>query len=452
MKKIFILLLLTSTISVAQYKIKGELSTSKKYTWVILYRIVGGKQIFVKNSTIKASSKTINSNKNSVGKFEFELPADAKSGSYRVSYKNGFVDLLFNKEDIYFSFNPKKVEETITFSKSENNKTYRKYIKEVSIVQRKIKSLQIEYFKNTSKEIADLYVVQVKKISDLQETYVKKAKGKLVKFFIEAYNKYNKPTIAKTPQEYMNLVVNHYFDYIDFNNTALYNSSFLTDKINYYVFYINYSKDAKTQEKLNIKSVKTILNKIKSVTFKRDIIEFLITQFIHQGNADFTDYLLVTYYDNFPKKLQNTDFRKKTLEKMAVGIGRTAPEIVWKENGKEYKLSTISEAQNYVLIFWSTECSHCLKEIPKLNAFTQDKNNTKVIAFGMEKDKKTWSNHIQKLKGWHHILGLNKWENTISKTYQIYSTPSYIVLDSDKKIIAKPESLENLKTIISALE
>jgi len=68
MKKVFLLLFLVSFSLQAQYKISGEMNPSENYTWAILYKIEGARQVFVK------SEKITN------GKFSFELPANAKSG------------------------------------------------------------------------------------------------------------------------------------------------------------------------------------------------------------------------------------------------------------------------------------------------------------------------------------------------------------------------------------
>jgi len=105
-----------------------------------------------------------------------------------------------------------------------------------------------------------------------------------------------------------------------------------------------------------------------------------------------------------------------------------------------------------VLVFWSTGCGHCLREIPILYSYTKNSKNTKVIAFSLENNDKDWKKHIQKYPKWHNIIGLNKWENPIARTYQIYSTPTYIVLNKDKKIIAKPETLEEVRKIVEYLE
>ncbi|GGG91896.1 hypothetical protein GCM10011416_05840 [Polaribacter pacificus] len=443
MKKLFILFALFAITAQAQYKIEGTLNPADKFSWVILYKIEGAKQLFVKSGKIEN------------GQFKFELPADAKVGMYRVSYKTegaGFVDFLFNKEDIRFRFNPNSAEESIHFDSSSENILYQDYIKVVALEQYKLDSLQVAYLKGPSANTEKLYNNQLKEITALQASYVKKAKGKMVEDFIKANNRYNSTSISKDSQAYLNMVVKHFFDNIDFNNKTLYNSTFLVDRITDYVFYMNYSEDEKTQENLHKKAIKDVLGRVKDPVFKKDIVEFLVTQFINYQRVTFVDYLMSSYYDPLPKNIKDQEFLALVKEKTIVEVGRIAPDISWTENGKNYKLSTLKEASNYVLIFWSTTCSHCTREIPLLHSFMKGKKNTKIIAFGMEESSANWKSYIKGLSGWHHILGLNKWENPTARTYQIYSTPTYIVLNSNKKIIAKPQTLEQLQKIISGLE
>jgi len=146
--------------------------------------------------------------------------------------------------------------------------------------------------------------------------------------------------------------------------------------------------------------------------------------------------------------LQDKKFKTEKLALFATEIGRIAPDFSWTEKGKKLQLSSLNEAENYVLVFWSTSCSHCLREIPQLHTFLKDKKNIKVIAFALEKDAFVWENYSKtNLYGWHNVLGLKKWENQVAKTYQIVSTPSYFVLNKNKKIIAKPEEIEDLKAL-----
>lgn len=443
MKKLFILFTLISFSLQAQYKIEGTLKPADNYSWVILYKIEGAKQLFVKSGKIEN------------GRFSFELPADAKLGMYRVSYKtegNGFADFLFNKEDVRFSFNPNSAEETIVFEQSSENILYQDYIHVVAMAQYALDSLQVAYFKNPSIQTEKLYSSQLKNVTSLQASYLNKSKGKMVESFIKANKRYNSPNIEKDSKVYLNFMTSHFFDHIDFGNKTLYNSTFLVDRITDYVFYMNYSEDEKTQENLHKKAIKEVLAKTKDPIFKKDIIEFLITQFMNYKRVALVDYLMETYYNPLPKNIQDQEFKKLVKENTAVEVGRIAPDISWTENGKNYKLLTLNEAANYVLIFWSTGCSHCTREIPLLHSFMKEKKKTKIIAFGMEETANNWTSYIKTLGGWHHILGLQKWENETARTYQIYSTPTYMVLNSEKKIIAKPETLEELQKIIGYLE
>ena len=69
----------------------------------------------------------------------------------------------------------------------------------------------------------------------------------------------------------------------------------------------------------------------------------------------------------------------------------------------------------------------------------------------MEENAVRWEQMKKDFPHWHHALGLGKWENKTAKTYSIYSTPSYFVLDKNKKIIEKPALFEDLKIILEQL-
>ena len=82
------------------------MSPTENSSWVLLYKIEGTKQIFVKNTQVKKEAEK--------GFFEFSLPNEAKPGTYRIKYsmkRNGFIDFFFNKEDVIFEFNPKDSEQ-----------------------------------------------------------------------------------------------------------------------------------------------------------------------------------------------------------------------------------------------------------------------------------------------------------------------------------------------------
>ncbi|MEN8746006.1 MAG: hypothetical protein ABF284_05420, partial [Polaribacter sp.] len=98
MKKYCLLLLLCSTFSFAQFSINGTLTKVLESDWIVLYKIESTQQVFVANTTIKRDSLLTNGKKVAIGTFSFNLPATAKSGTYRVKYRMkgaGFLDFIF---------------------------------------------------------------------------------------------------------------------------------------------------------------------------------------------------------------------------------------------------------------------------------------------------------------------------------------------------------------------
>lgn len=453
MKKVLILFLFASLTMQAQYSVKGTLYPVKEYSWVLLYKIEGARQVFVKNTTIKKEVKPFNDKNVTVGTFQFDMPKDAKSGAYRVTYdnQNGYIDFIYNKEEVAFSFNPDDKEASTVFTTSKENKLYNNYLNDISYAQYKIDSLQTAYLKTASQPIEVAYKKAVANINKVQQDYNNKSNGTLVHHFIKATERYNAPSVVKNAKEYLSGVTKHFYDKIDFSSKELFYSSFLIDRMADYIFYMHYSQDPNKQEALYVKAVDATIKKISDITFKSDVIQFLISQFSSIKNAVVVDHLFLNHFDKLPKKNQNAEFKKKVQDEMAIAIGRIAPDFSWEENGIKQSISGLKDGQSYLLLFYSTECSHCLREVPQIFELLKGKTNTKVIAFAMESSDAVWKNYQKTLPGWHHVVGLKKWENTIARTYQIVSTPTYFVLGSDKKIIANPETLADLKMILNRL-
>ena len=445
-------LLLISSITIAQNTIEGFISPNLESDWVILYRIEGTQQVFINNTTIKKEALMVNGKEQSVGTFAFNLPANAKSGTYRATYKlegAGFIDFYYNKEDVSFIFNPDYPRQSVAFTKSEENKLYKNYIEEITVAQEKIDSIQVAYIRDKSLDLQANYATALNNFKAIQTKFEALSQGKYTQDFIKASPRVNAPKLLTSANAYLDLISSSFFDRLDFSNSKLINSSFLTNRILDYIFYINYTEDPKEQEGLYKKSIVTVLSKITDKQYKRDIIAFLIEQFETQKNISIIDYLFQEHYNKLPKNLQNEKFKNEKEALFAAEIGRTAPDFSWTENGQKQTLLGLKDATQYILVFWSTGCSHCLREIPELHSYMKDKTNFKVVAFALEKDEFVWQQYSKaNLKGWHNVLGLNKWENKTARTYQINATPSYFVLDKNKKIIAKPYELKDVKAFL----
>lgn len=440
-KRLLLFFVLSSIMTFAQHQIKGTLKPfDKDVKWAMLYRITEGKQVYVKNANIDNKS------------FYFEIPSSESSGVFRIVYKsNGasFLDVLYNKEDISFKFDPDYPEETVVYSKSAENKMYQSYIQEAFGVQQYLDSLQMSYFKSPSVVTSTVYQEAYFELKDVQKEYQKKSKNMLAFNFIKASQRYNSKNVIEEPQEYLDIIKQNFFEHIDFEDNILINSPFLIDRSIDYIFNLNYSQDPIVQHNLYKESISRVMAIPKKEGLQKDLIEILIEEFVAMEDVEMVKYLLDNDYKKLPKELQSATYIEHTLEKVSVVIGTIAPDFNWGDNKQ---LSTINTHKNYIIVFWSTSCSHCVEQLPEVHSFLKKYKDIQVIAIALEKDAKEWDRLIPSLSDWEHVLGLGKWENSIARSYHIESTPSYVIVDTNKKIVALPEGFSQLKSAITDLD
>ena len=453
MKKLLALLIFTASVAHAQFTIKGTMTPPEKDNWVMLHKLGGFKPTYVANGTIEFDTVAVGGDKQVLGRFSINLPANAQSGVYRATYRNGgagFIDFLFNKENVEFIFNPKYPEQSVVFTSSRENKLYKEYLEAYALVQRKIDSLLAEYIKNPNKDTKKEHKKVIKELEDVQEIYQNKSEGMLAHHFIKASQRYNSPSVFESMDDYLNFTVGNFFKFVDFNNEHLYNSSFLIDRVNDYVFYLNVSDDAETQKNLHKEAINTSLGKISKGKLRKDVIQFLISAYTDKRDGEMVDWLFAEYFDNLPSEDQDADFKTKTLKILNATVGRIAPDFSWKEGEEELKLSTLNDGEKYLLVFWSTACPHCVNDVPKLHEYMQNHKTVSVISFGIEnlEDEATWVEFTKNLPYWHNAIGTHpdhKWSNETAEAYNLLGTPSYFVLDKDKKIIAMPNDIEDVE-------
>jgi len=427
----------------AQDTIKGQMKPVKDFSWVILYQLKGVHQQYIANATVDN------------GKFELIIPKGKEAGMYRILYdnkKNLFLDFIYNHENVDVVFHPDYPSVLSEYKNSDENKMYQTYLDSISDKFNALDSVQVDYFKTNDTKLEetlkDFYHKKLQEAKQTQHQFESTTKDKLAYHFIKANNRYYANNLIKNTNHYMDTLRAHYFDYIDFKDTVLERSSFFMDRIIDYITYLHTSNDAKKTNELQKKAIDDVLKKIDKINLKKDIIESLMFMYAQQQNKDITDYILNTYYNKLPVSLQDAEFKLMIKDFFKTTIGQPAPQIAWDVYGKKQDLYHLPKNKYYIVLFWSSTCSHCLKEVPKFNEFLKDKKNITTLAIGLENDesKADWKEltfDLENIK--HHILGLGKWQNKHSRDYGITGTPSYFILDEDKNIIAKPYDLEALK-------
>ncbi|MBU2948604.1 TlpA family protein disulfide reductase [Zobellia uliginosa] len=435
-KYLVVFILLFAFCAQAQHTISGTFSPADKYKFLLAYRLKPGSQSFIANTTIKD------------GKFSLNIPENAKAGMYRLVYAvpqdEFYFDVIYNgKEDVELAFD---ATQGVSFISSEENKIMTSYFQNIGSLVSQLVNFYIEgnSDKNEFRECAD-------QLRSTQKAYEKQSENLMVQNFIFANRPYI-PSNFESVQDYINHKKEHYFDHLKVDNSVLQASDFLTDKLKNYVFTALPAEPVSSEEteKLIQANIKKVNNKLSPVAdaYKFDVFYNLWKMSINGGLNETTDFI----YDSYLKSLATSSNDPNKAQELAsqhrLRIGAKAPELEWKTGNKQNKLSALNGFENYLLVFWSSTCSHCLKELPELHKELNKYNNIKVIAVGLEDNEDTWIPESAKLPNFEHAIALGRWESKYARTYDIRQTPTYFLLDSDKRIIAKPE---NDKEVIELL-
>ena len=447
MYKLFIVVLLSCFTGFAQYSISGKIDPSEDISWILLFKIENGEEVYLNNAELNN------------GEFNFNIADTEKPGILRAYYdieQRQFVEFLFNQENVAFEFDPNSPMQSIEYTSSRENEIYRNYYKEIFAKQKKIDTLQIAYFsvedKKTREGLKKDYKKTLGELQELQTTYEKLSKNTLAYHFIKASAQYNPPEPIQIPQDYLAEAKMHFFDALDFKDETLKNSTFLSDRMIDYVFYLNQAENALVANDLQLAAISDIDKKIETDdALKQRFYQNLITEYLARDNALMAQNVLGKY-EQLPAAYQNSAFLSKTKNDLKTAVGSQAPDIIWKENDTEQSLSGLTGYDYYVIAFFSSTCSHCQEEMPVFHDYILGVNNLKVVAIGLEDENSfaSYDEMTEKFPEFINIRQTEKWESSLVQSYGISAVPSFFVLDNEKTIIAKPDDVEELMRLFGA--
>jgi hypothetical protein len=263
-------------------------------------------------------------------------------------------------------------------------------------------------------------------------------------------------------------VKSHYWDNIVFNDNRLLRTPFFEKKLDdYFKNYVSREPDSIIDE------VHYMLTVAKT---GKEIYPFLLFKFTNKYiSPEYMgqDKVFLHIYQNFFAKgdtlLLNEESKKSLRERayslMANQLGLPAPVLVLNDiNDKRFELYNIKAPYTFIA-FWDPLCSHCKVEIPRLDSMYKAswKNlNIKVIAVNTNfKEQDAWKKFIKELQLTEWINGYQSEEDfnteikegrptTIRQLYDVFKTPTFYLLDKDKKIVAKNLTIEQFNDFIQS--
>lgn len=442
-RNLLLILFLSSLASYGQYSIKGSFESDQDFSWILLYKLENGSQTYMDNADVIE------------GAFEFKIAEKEPSGIFRAYYQienNLYVEFIYNREEIVFSFDPDDPENSIRFSQSEENNLTREYYNQIRRTQGSLDSLQALFFdpdtNRQDQKMLKNYQQYLSDLDALQSTYEEKSKGKLANHFIRASRQYNPEVPYNNSSDYIAGIKEHFFDAIDLHDTVLGHSSFIHNRLNDYVFYLNQADNMASMNAMHQESIKNALNWIgEEVDILAGFQTSLLEAYLLEENVTMLNYVMDLHYRSLPMDLQDEDLIQRVSATLKTAVGTRAPDFEWDQGGEKKNLYAIKGTDYYIVLFFSSNCPHCQIEIPEFYSFIKGIENIKVIAVGLEDSKESWETMTGGYNEFINILDLDKWSSDKAKNYGVNAIPSYFVLDADKTILAKPTDFKELKSM-----
>ncbi|MEZ5013497.1 MAG: DUF5106 domain-containing protein [Chitinophagales bacterium] len=249
----------------------------------------------------------------------------------------------------------------------------------------------------------------------------------------------------------------HYFDNVNFMDERLLRTNMYDQRIK------KYMRDyvPKIPDSVNV-AVDEIIHRAEG---NKLVFQYMVVSMLNEyakskimGYDAVYIHIVDTYYANGKafwlddmglfKILQQADKIRPNL------IGKQAPLMILQDSANnDIPLYSLQNTFT-VIVFWDVDCSHCKKDIPKLeNIYPQLKAmGAEVYAVYSQEE---WDKWIQWQREHHDswiIVGNKSGKSDFQWKYNVDQTPLFYILDKDKKIIAKRLGVENILEFLENYE
>ena len=404
----------------AQFNVSIEDPSKLKINEAILYTLDGSKDIL--------SSKELKRNNHWI----FNVPK-----TYHGMIKIYFPEINYSINAISENKNVKmKLHGTV------NKISEVTYLDESNILMEKNQDLQhkkefifpaLAEIKAFYTENSDFGIALSKEINRLgEEVEVNPEKHPFINYYKTNYDKYVVKNSAGN-----NATQNEMIQFLSNTNEMLESSSLIRPIL---VNYLNKATNSNVEDSVDKLLQAVNVETPRGQTILSELIE--IFEVFGMGN-------LKEKYLTEAKKLKCTinDRLSSTITaNKNVELGATFPDIKFSNvlNTNQKNLHSV-KSDKKVIVFWASTCSHCENDLPILHQkYSEMKsNNIEIVGFSLDTDKNSY-NKIATALPWINTTELKGWYSSSVEIYNIHATPTYFVLDSNNKIIAKPDKASDV--------
>ena len=259
-------------------------------------------------------------------------------------------------------------------------------------------------------------------------------------------------TVAQYRTEEIPATINT-FRNIDYTDKRLYKSGLYKDIVDSHFWLLenmgqpldNVFKQMSISIDFMLKNLSKNENKFNEIT--KYLFHLLESHSLYQAS----EYLAIKVLTQNSCTINN-DLAKQLELYRAMKKGNTAPDIVFSgdvfKNGTVIKMpSLLSEIQSAykVVIFGASWCPKCVEELSQLLPLYEKwkSKGVEVVFISLDTDKAVFKNFTSVFP----FIGMcdyKNWDTQAAKDYYVFATPTMFLLDTDKKIVLRPNSVKQI--------
>ena len=360
---------------------------------------------------------------------------------------------------------------------SKENDLFKEYSVSVNKIGAELSSIENKFKAATtasdSAKYKEQYIAKDKELKEQRSSFMKAHPNSMMSYLLKVMQRPEAPAIpivnGKADSLYpFYYVKNHYWDNVVFNDNRLIRTPFFEAKLDEY--FKNYvARDADSI----IEEVQYMLTVAKT---GKEIYPFLLFKFTNKYiSPEFMgqDKVFLHLYQNFFAKgdtiLLNEASKKSITERaysmMANQLGLAAPMLdINTIDDKPFSLYKTAAPYTFIA-FWDPTCSHCKVEIPQLDSIYKASwkaLGVQIVGVNINfKELVAWKKFVadNKIDNWQHVYQTEKDLNTeianrkpttIRQLYDVFKTPTFYLLDANKRIIAKNLSLTQFNDFLQS--
>ncbi len=249
----------------------------------------------------------------------------------------------------------------------------------------------------------------------------------------------------------------HFFDHMPLSNPKIVRTPEFDRKLN------DFFNTALIQNPDTISKYADIL--IKQAAYDTDLFKYIVhyvtynseTSKIMGMDAAFVHMVENYYMTGKATWMDSTNLANVTeraLKMKPTLLGQKAPYMrLHDTTGTKFTTLYEVDAALTVVYIWDPECGHCKKENPRMvDLYEKFKDQgVKIYAVGNPHENEEWIEYLRTHEGMNELINVSdspQHPSPFRTYYDVHSTPVILLLDKDKKIIAKKISSEQLETII----